>query len=354
MPAAHTDAQDLITAGIAAPFTWDEYPEVLNRTDLRVLVEGKKNNLKITHLEGGNELLHIGRKIHSHWQILELGASRWIFGVGYEPGKDIESQLPIWRMALAATMDAQDWRGWARHVSSFVQLGMAHQGLSHEVINLQVEFGALLYNLRRQIGKLESGKKLSKINKDGLIDKVAALISNNEQLLEFSKRQLRAQALRHRMVFLPDAVATIKRIVEAECREAEVALHIMDSPLLALPLPNAALILPVVNLLVNAAKHHYRQENRRVELLFDVEEVAKDKPMLIIDARDNGPGLDQNALERLWQPGFSQASDPNERHGMGLWLSRQLVEEAGGTLDLHENWRGIGACFRIRLPIHLG
>nr|VFK38456.1 MAG: Histidine kinase-, DNA gyrase B-, and HSP90-like ATPase [Candidatus Kentron sp. TC] len=348
------DAQDLITAGIAAPFTWDEYPEVLNRTDLRVLVEGKKNNLKITHLEGGNELLHIGRKIHSHWKILELSASRWIFGVGYEPGKDIESQLPIWRMAIAATMDAQDWRGWARHVSSFVQLGMAHQGLSHEIVHLQSEFRNLLGILRRQVGKFDADAKLGEKNKEDLLGRVAALTKSNEDLLEFSQRQLRAQALRHRMVFLPDAVATIRRIVEAECREAEVALHVVEPLLLALPLSNAALILPVVNLLVNAAKHHYRQENRRVELFFDVEEIAKDKPMLLIDARDNGPGLDQRALERLWQPGFSQASDPNERHGMGLWLSRQLVEEASGTLDLHENWRGIGAYFRIRLPIHLG
>nr|VFK18792.1 MAG: Response regulator receiver domain-containing protein [Candidatus Kentron sp. LPFa] len=347
------EAEDLITSG-RAPFTWDEYPEVLSKTDLRALVEERIDELKIVSQEGGNELLHAGRQIHSHWRILELGAARWIFGVGHESDKDIEGQLPLWRMALAAAVDAQGWREWARHVSSFVQLGMAHQGLSHEVIHLQAEFQNLLFILNRQIGKFEADAKLSEKNKEDLLKRVAALTRSNDDLLEFSQRQLRAQALRHRRVFLPEAVTTIRRIVDGECREAEVMLHVVEPLLLALPLSNAALILPVVNLLLNAIKHHYRQENRRIELLFDVEEIAKDKPMLIIDVRDNGPGLDQTALERLWQPGFSQASDPNKRHGIGLWLSRQLVEEAGGTLDLHENWRCIGACFRIRLPIHLG
>jgi len=346
------EVEDLITSGLA-PFTWDQYPEVLRRTDLVLLIDGKIDELRIVSQKGGNELLHAGRQIHSHWRILELGASRWIFGVGYAPDKDIEGQLPLWRAALATAMDAQGWRDWARHVSGFVQLGLAHQGLSHEVIHLQDEFKNLLFSLARRVEKLELGSKLKKDDKEFILDKVLALTRGNEQLLEFSRRQLRAQALRHRDVFLPEVVTTIKRIVDAECLEAEVALHIIDPPPLVLPLPNATLVLPVVNLLINAAKHHYRRENRRIELLFDLE-VKDREEFLSIEVRDNGPGLDQAALERLWQPGFSQATDLDKRHGIGLWLSRQLVEEAGGTLDLHENWRGLGACFRIRFPIHLG
>nr|VFK78896.1 MAG: Histidine kinase-, DNA gyrase B-, and HSP90-like ATPase [Candidatus Kentron sp. SD] len=347
------EAQDFIAAG-PAPFTRDEYPEVLRKTDLSLLVEGRIAELKVIFQEGGNELLHTGRQIHSHWRVLELGAARWIFGVGHESDKDIEGQLPLWRVALRSAVDAQGWRDWARHVSGFVQLGLAHQGLSHEFIHLRDEFGSLLFTLHRRIGKLDADAKLGEGSKQDLANKVAALEKSNNRLLEFSRRQLRAQALRHRDIFLPEAITTIKRIVDVECKEAEVALHVVEPPPLALSLPNAALVLPVVNLLLNAIKHHYREENRRAELLFDVEEIAKDKPMLIIDVRDNGPGLTQSARERLWQPGFSQASDRDKRHGIGLWLSRQLVEEAGGTLELHENQRGLGACFRIRFPIHLG
>nr|VFJ90422.1 MAG: Response regulator receiver domain-containing protein [Candidatus Kentron sp. LFY] len=347
------EIQDLIVAG-TMPFAWDEYPEVLRKTDLPLLIEGRISNLKTLPKEGGNELLRISRNGHSHWQILELGTIHWIFGVGYDGDRDIETELPLWHGALATALDAQGWRSWARHVSSFVQLGLAHQALSHEVIHPQDEFRNLLRSLDRWIEKLQSGQKLTEKDRKYLVDKVEKLTQSNARLLEFSQRQLREQALRHREVSLVDAAKTIQRIVNAECREAEVTLHMIDPPPLALPLPHAALVLPVVNLLLNATKHHYRQENRRVELLFDMEEIAKGRPMLLIDVRDNGPGLDRGALERLWQPGFSQATDPDRRHGIGLWLSRQLVEEAGGKLDLHENWRGIGACFRLRFPIHLG
>nr|VFJ56962.1 MAG: Histidine kinase-, DNA gyrase B-, and HSP90-like ATPase [Candidatus Kentron sp. DK] len=346
------DPPDFIAAG-NAPFQWDDITNVVGKTDLHLLIDGRIGALDVIPGEGGNNLLRTGQDNSSHWKVLNLGNARWIFGVGHVSDKDIQDQLSIWHSALGAAMDAQGWQAWARHISGFVQLGLAHQGLSHEVIHLQSEFSDLLFLLDDRIRKLESGAVLKKRDKDFLADKLAALTRSKTNLLEFSRHQLHEQAMRHREVFLPDAVAAIWRIANCECQEGEVALHVADPPPLALPLPNAALVLPVINLLLNAIKHHYRRENRRAELLFGLKE-QEQKHWLVIDVRDNGPGLAQTAVERLWQPGFSGAADVEERHGIGLWLSRQLVEGAGGTLELYENWRGIGACFRLCFPIHLG
>nr|VFJ49573.1 MAG: Signal transduction histidine kinase [Candidatus Kentron sp. DK] len=345
-------AYDLLVAGFA-PFKWNEFPEVVSKTDLHLLINERRKQLDPHPKEGGNEFLRIGHDGHSHWRILNFGGARWILGIGYAPNVDIRAQLPLWSAALGTAVDAQGLRTWVRHVSSFVQSGLAHHSLSHEVIHLQSEFHDLLFALETQIEALESGAELRKKEKEYLATKSAALRRSNEELLEFSKHQLQGQALRHRDVFLPDAVAAIRRVIVSECKKAQVAPHIIEPPPLALPLSNAALVLSVINLLLNAAKHHYRQENRRVELLFDLE-YQDNEPFLIIDVRDNGPGLAQTALERLWQPGFSSAPDRDERHGIGLWLSRQLVEEAGGTLELFEHWRGLGSCFRLRFPLHLG
>nr|VFK58298.1 MAG: Histidine kinase-, DNA gyrase B-, and HSP90-like ATPase [Candidatus Kentron sp. TUN] len=345
-------AQDLLAVG-NTPFTWDKFPDVVAKTDLHLLIDRRIEELDILPQEGGNESLRLSRDSRSHWRILNFGGMRWIFGIGYAPNMDIHAQLPLWSAALGTAVDAEGWRSWGRHVSSFVQSGLAHQSLSHEVIHLESEFHDLVFVLEDRIEELKPGAELKSKEKKYLAAKVAALRRNNDDLLAFSKYQLQGQALRHREVFLPDAVAAIKRTIASECRKAQVGLRITDPPPLALPLPNAALVLPVVNLLLNAAKHHYRQENRRVELLFSLEE-RDNEPFLVMDVRDNGPGLTRTALERLWQPGFSSAPDRDQRHGIGLWLSRQLLEEAGGTLELYEHWRGIGSCFRLRFPLHLG
>jgi signal transduction histidine kinase len=345
-------AGDLIGVG-AVPFSPEDYTDALARTDLRLLVDGRITSLDIGPGDGGNDMLRIGSNGVAHWQVLPSGATPWVFGVGVADGENVANRLPLWLSALTAGLEVQQWREWAHHVSSFVQLGMAHQGLSHEVVNLQSVFHNLLHTLNRRIALLKPQHEVQEDAKSKIEETAAKLSLASQELLEFSNRQLREQALRLRDVYLPEATATIQRIVTTECREAEVALHLGTPPTLALPAPNAALVLPLVNLLVNAAKHHYRFENRRVELLFDLDDVDVNLA-LIADVRDNGPGLDQTALERLWEPGFSNAPDSKRRHGIGLWLARRLVEEAGESLVLRQNWRGLGAWFRLRLPIHLG
>lgn len=348
----HIEAGEMFSSG-PVPFRREQYAEALAKTDLHLFVEDRITQLTITDQERGNEYLRLGGTGSAHWQVIASASERWIFGLGHVSDVNIQVPMPLWRTTLAAILEAQAWRNGAEHVSSFVQLGLAHHGLSHEVINLEDEIGNLLDSLRRWLSKQPSGIKLEGKTRDYINNKIAALSRNTLDLLDFSKWQLRGHALRQQKVFLPDAVETIKRIVESECKESEVALYIANSPPLALPVANAALVLPTVNLLINAAKHHYRSENRRVELLFDCEQTGSCQ-FLVLDVRDNGPGLEQASLKRLWQPGYSSASDVEQRHGIGLWLSRQLVNEAGGSLVLHENWRSLGACFRMRFPIHLG
>ncbi|VFN02651.1 MAG: Response regulator receiver domain-containing protein [Candidatus Kentron sp. G] len=152
------ESQDLIAVG-NAPFSWDAFTEVLDRTDLHLLIDKRTDELNLVPKEGGNELLRTGREEQaSYWQILELGGVRWVLGIGYAPDRDIHSQLPLWSAALGAAVDAQGWREWGRHVSSFVQLGLAHQGLSHEIIHLQSEFNDLLFTLHSRFQKLQGNR----------------------------------------------------------------------------------------------------------------------------------------------------------------------------------------------------
>ena len=76
-----------------------------------------------------------------------------------------------------------------------------------------------------------------------------------------------------------------------------------------------------------------------------------DGSVLEIAMRDDGAGVPEPLRKRVFEPFFT--TKPEDRGaGLGLAVSRDLVEAAGGTLQLDSDHRGRGAAFRIRLPLH--
>jgi signal transduction histidine kinase len=66
-----------------------------------------------------------------------------------------------------------------------------------------------------------------------------------------------------------------------------------------------------------------------------------------VEVADTGPGIAGEMLPRLFQP---FASSKETGLGLGLVISRRIVEDHGGTLDA-ENRPGGGASFFVRLPV---
>jgi two-component system, OmpR family, sensor kinase len=74
-------------------------------------------------------------------------------------------------------------------------------------------------------------------------------------------------------------------------------------------------------------------------------EVLGDAELINLRLHDDGPGVPDSQREQLFEPFASQKKDG---HGLGLSLSRRLVERMGGTLRYVPTARG--ACFELRLP----
>ncbi|MFG0251973.1 MAG: sensor histidine kinase [Phycisphaerales bacterium JB038] len=67
---------------------------------------------------------------------------------------------------------------------------------------------------------------------------------------------------------------------------------------------------------------------------------------IVIAVHDNGGGVDPDILERVFEFG---ASTKERGSGVGLALSREIVEQAGGVITLVNNPQG-GATLRVALP----
>jgi signal transduction histidine kinase len=101
----------------------------------------------------------------------------------------------------------------------------------------------------------------------------------------------------------------------------------------------------ILNLVLNAvqAMDGAALDDNRV-----VVRVRRTGDRAIVEVTDRGPGVPSELGERIFEPFFTTRSAVGGS-GLGLWLSRAIVEEEGGTLS----WRNLpegGATFTVSLP----
>jgi signal transduction histidine kinase len=96
----------------------------------------------------------------------------------------------------------------------------------------------------------------------------------------------------------------------------------------------------IINLLVNAFDALQGRSEGVILLKLFSEDSA-----VVLEVHDNGPGIDAKTMSRIFELFFSTKNDGGT--GLGLAMSKSIVEELGGTLDCDSN--GGGTVFRMRL-----
>lgn len=71
-----------------------------------------------------------------------------------------------------------------------------------------------------------------------------------------------------------------------------------------------------------------------------------------ITVADNGHGIPRHLLKHIFEPFFTTKQDTGT--GLGLWVSKELIEKHGGSLRVHSSIAGavIGTAFSMYLPTH--
>ena len=79
-------------------------------------------------------------------------------------------------------------------------------------------------------------------------------------------------------------------------------------------------------------------------------DASADDQFVTLRIEDNGIGMDEEALARVFEPYFSTKTTGT---GLGLPIARRNIELNGGTIEI-ESTRGRGTLVRIRLPLAVG
>jgi signal transduction histidine kinase len=226
-------------------------------------------------------------------------------------------------------------------------LGMLVSSVAHEVNNPLLYVGGSLELALRDCRRLRA-------HTDD-IDEVASSIERHVSTAQQGADRI-AGVVRSLLTFArPESAAAradVARSVEAALGLAMPTLrqkaNVLNScPQLPLVRGNEGRLGQVfLNLFINAAQAINSGAPPEVELIEVRGRVEGDR--VVIEVCDTGSGIGPEALEHVFEPFFStRAVDGGT--GLGLSVSREIVQSYGGTITLHSAL-GCGTTARVELP----
>lgn len=151
-------------------------------------------------------------------------------------------------------------------------------------------------------------------------------------------------------VVLGDVIRHAVDVCQADIEARQLSLRLDLGPAAASTIEADPARLQQVfwNLLKNAVK--FSPQGGRVSIRSDFDGGR----YVVTEVTDTGEGIEPAALTRIFNA-FEQAGRSTSRQfgglGLGLTISRTLVEMHGGMISAHSDGHGHGATFRVRLPV---
>jgi C4-dicarboxylate-specific signal transduction histidine kinase len=247
------------------------------------------------------------------------------------------------------------------HVSRLTTMGELAASIVHEVnqpiAGIVTNANAALRWLAREVPDLnETGETIRRIIRDGI--RAGEIVSRIRALAKKAPPQ-------KDWLDLNQAIGEVIAIVRSELQRHRVSLQTELANDLLIMGDRIQLQQVVLNLLVNAIEAVSGVSEGPRELWVGSQKVTEIpdeanegksfsessagavRTHVLIAVRDSGPGLDPSALNRLFEAFYTTKP---QGLGMGLLISRSIVEAHGGRLLVKAN-APRGAVFQFTLPI---
>ena len=219
-------------------------------------------------------------------------------------------------------------------------LGRVAAGVAHEVNNPAAFVTLALPLARDRIGQGRPAEAVAFI--DEAITATAQITEVMRDLGGVVRERPRA------VVDLAALVESTLRIASYEAATRARVEHVLEAGVTA-EVRATRIAQVLLNLVLNAAQAipEGDAEHHRIEV-----RTRRAGDQATIEVSDTGPGVPESIAARIFEPFFTTRSGLGGT-GLGLWLSRTIVEEEGGTLT-HRNGTEGGAVFTVSLPLYRG
>lgn len=246
----------------------------------------------------------------------------------------------------------------AHRIRSSVKRARAEAAL-REAGRRKDEFLAMLgHELRNPLAPVRNGLQILRLAPPGsppaqraietMERQVVHIVRLIDDLLDVSRITHGKLELRPQAVMLATVIDSAVEAIRPHIEASRLSLHV-ETPgqPLALFADPTRLTQVVGNLLKNAAD--YTPEGGHIEL-----RASREGSQAVVRVIDDGIGIRAEMLPRIFDF-FTQAGRRTDRSqgglGIGLSISKRLVEQHGGTLQADSEGPGKGSVFTLRLPL---
>lgn len=207
--------------------------------------------------------------------------------------------------------------------------------LTHEIMNSVTPISSLAGTvedeLRTQIGERANAQEITDEDLEDLYHAVQTIQKRSEGLIRFVQDFRNLTHIPHPKITdikAEDLIKETETLLQSEIEKHKINFKTSVDPSSILIKGDKGMIEQVlINLVKNAFQAFDEQTNRIVEVRVSLSE--KSRP--IISVRDNGNGIDEEALEKIFIPFFTTKKTGS---GIGLSLSRQIMRKHQGTITV--------------------
>ena len=256
-------------------------------------------------------------------------------------------------LAVGATMDQLDLRERSALMQRSALIGNLASGMIHEINNLLAPLQYESNNLRKSLAQIEKEPTHAKY------ENIRAEVANIEQDIRqivgtvgtFGKiaKKPQLEVLRVDEI-IKDTLILLNQISKRS--RVKMDFH---PPEKLVVVRNQAVMLGqiLLNVCLNAIQQIAEQgsdQPRSIRIDMDPIRETNHGSMCRILIRDTGPGIHTSLWEKIFEMGFSTRKDGS---GIGLFVSRNLMEEVEGKIYVMDSHILHGTVFALEFPVHV-
>lgn len=219
-------------------------------------------------------------------------------------------------------------------------LGLMMSTLSHGIKGVLTGLDAGLYLLdsgltKKNTERVHEGLDVVKM----MVERIRNVVLN---ILHYAKER----DLKWESVDVMDFLEDIVSIIEAKIKKNGIKLEFnFGRSLGSFEIDPTLIRSSLINIFENAIEACAELPANRARINFEIKQNPK---YIIMDIRDNGIGMTEDAKNKAFTPLFSTKGHAGT--GLGLFITHKTIEQHGGTIDIIGSSPDKGTHFRIRLP----